>query len=344
MTEAQETGVDDLCFAARALAQTHAMTEASHRYRQQCLEQERRRQPVTELADWAGTALLVGYCVRRSEEQRVPKDRLSAVEAASDEAAPGEAEAGEVDTGRVAAISETLRTGDASRVSLLGAETTVAALDRVIATELDKRQEHLREQLDDAAWSELEDYIAWWVIHGYSLRASECPRATRVLVVGVGNVLHGDDGFGVEVARRLSERPLAPGVAVAETGIGGIHLVHELMAGYDALVVVDTVDRGRPPGTVMVIDAEVTDAAELPVDERHDLLADMHLATPERALTVARAAGVLPERTIIVGCQPAEIETLGIGLTEEVSRAVDNAVAEIERCVRELAWSDGSRP
>ena len=166
----------------------------------------------------------------------------------------------------------------------------------------------------------------------------------RVLVVGVGNVLHGDDGFGVEVARRLSERPLPPGVTVAETGIGGIHLVHELMAGFDALVVVDTVDRGRPPGTVMVIEADVTDVAELPVEERHDLLADMHLATPERALMVARAAGVLPERTIIVGCQPVEIETLRIGLTEQVREAVGSAVDEVEVCVRELASIDGAEP
>ena len=161
--------------------------------------------------------------------------------------------------------------------------------------------------------------------------------AARVLVVGVGNVLHGDDGFGVEVAERLSSRLLPAGVTLAETGIGGIHLVHELMAGYDALVVVDTVDRGRPPGTVMVIEADVTDVAELPAEERHDLLADMHLATPERALMVARAAGVLPERTIIVGCQPAEIDTLGIGLTSPVSQAVDDAVTEVERCVQELA-------
>ena len=164
----------------------------------------------------------------------------------------------------------------------------------------------------------------------------------RVLVVGVGNVLHRDDGFGVEVARRLGERRLPEGVTVAETGIGGIHLVHELMAGYDALVVVDAVDRGRAPGTVMVIDADVTDIGELPSDERHDLLADMHLATPERALMVARAAGVLPERTIIVGCQPAEIETLGIGLSSPVIEAVENAVIEVERCVRELAPVDGS--
>ncbi len=167
MTAAAEIDVSDLCFAARALAQTHPMTEASHRYRQECLEQERRRQPVTELADWAATALLVGYCLRRTEEQRVPEDQLGA----------GSASAGDgIDLERVAALSELLRVGDPGRVTLLAGEAIVAALDRIIATELEKRHEHLREQLDDASWSELEDYIAWWVIHGYTLRASEHPR------------------------------------------------------------------------------------------------------------------------------------------------------------------------
>lgn len=160
--------------------------------------------------------------------------------------------------------------------------------------------------------------------------------AQSVLVVGVGNVLRSDDGFGVAVARRLTGRDLPAGVTVAETGIGGIHLVHELMAGYDALIVVDAVDRGRPPGTVLVIDADVIDVGELPLDARHDLLADMHLATPERALMVARAVGVLPERTIIVGCQPTDAEELGIGLSAETAAAVDVAVAEVERCLAEL--------
>ncbi len=164
--------------------------------------------------------------------------------------------------------------------------------------------------------------------------------SARVLVVGVGNVLHGDDGFGVAVAERLSRRRLPAGVTVAETGIGGIHLVHELMSGYDALVVIDAVDRGRPPGTVMVIDAEVTDVRGLEVGERHDLLADMHLATPERALMVARAAGVLPERTLIIGCQPARIDTLEIGLSPTVSDAVTSAIAEVERCLQELTSVD----
>ncbi len=164
--------------------------------------------------------------------------------------------------------------------------------------------------------------------------------APRVLVVGVGNILHGDDGFGVEVVTQLGSEELPTGVTVAETGIGGIHLVHELMAGYDALVVIDAVDRGRAPGTVMVIDAEVIDVYDFPAAERHDLLADMHLATPERALMVAKAAGVLPERTIIIGCQPAEIDTLGIGLSSAVKNAVTHAVTEVVRCVHELASQD----
>ena len=165
MTAAAEIDVSDLCFAARALAQTHPMTEASHRYRQECLERERGRQPVTELADWAATALLVGYCLRRSEEQRVHDGAFAAAAPVGDE----------IDLDRVTALSESLRLGDPGRVSLLPAEVTIAALDRIIGTELDKRREHLREQLDDASWSELEDYIAWWVIHGYALRASERP-------------------------------------------------------------------------------------------------------------------------------------------------------------------------
>ena len=161
----------------------------------------------------------------------------------------------------------------------------------------------------------------------------------RVLIVGVGNVLHGDDGFGVEVARRLETTELPDGVTVAETGIGGIHLVHELMAGYDALIVVDAVDHGRPPGTVLVIEPDVLDVKELPVEQRHDLMADMHLATPELALMVARAVGVLPDQTLIVGCQPVEINTLGIGLTAQVTDSVDVAIREILRCVGEFVPS-----
>ena len=172
MSAPADADVADLCFTARALAQSHPMTEASHRYQQACVERERQRQRLPEPADWAGTALLVGYCLRRAEEQQA---QLSPAGPTGETPNTASVAPMDIDENRVAAMTDALCTGDAGRVSLLSAEVTVAALDRLIATELDKRQEHLREQLDDEAWSELGDYIAWWVIHGYALRSSEFP-------------------------------------------------------------------------------------------------------------------------------------------------------------------------
>ena len=158
----------------------------------------------------------------------------------------------------------------------------------------------------------------------------------RVLIAGVGNVLRADDGFGVEVARRLAAMALPDGVKVVETGIGGIALVQELQDGFDALVVVDVVDRGREAGTVMLIDPEVVDVQTLSWSERHELVTDSHLVTPERVLMMARALGVLPERVLIVGCQPVDAESVGEEMSEPVARAVDVAVSEILRHVAEL--------
>ena len=158
----------------------------------------------------------------------------------------------------------------------------------------------------------------------------------KILVAGVGNVLLYDDGFGVEVARRLEQMSLPDGVDLIETGIGGMALVQELCLGYDACIIVDAADRGRPPGTVMLIEPDVLDVRSMPVAQRHDLLADMHLATPERSMMVARAMGVLPERTFLVGCQPTDVERLEIGLSAAVAAAVDVGVDEVLRCIQSL--------
>lgn len=158
----------------------------------------------------------------------------------------------------------------------------------------------------------------------------------RVFVAGFGNLLRGDDGFGVIVARRLLAGSVPHGVTVLDVGIGGIHLVQELLEGADGLVVVDAVAVDRPPGTVIVMHPDVMDVDELPARERRDALADMHYATPERALMLARAMGVLPEEVFLVGCQPADAETLGDTLSSVVRSAVDTAAAEVRRVVSSL--------
>ncbi len=157
----------------------------------------------------------------------------------------------------------------------------------------------------------------------------------RILVAGVGNVLRADDGFGVAVVGRLLEREPPAEVEVLDIGIGGIHLVQELVAGADALVVVDAVDLGREPGTVVVQRPEIREV------EGPDDLADVHYATPERALMFARALDVLPASVWLVGCQVVDAEALGEGLSPELAQAVEAGAAEVRRLVRELgvAWN-----
>ena len=162
----------------------------------------------------------------------------------------------------------------------------------------------------------------------------------RILIAGVGNVLKADDAFGVEVARRLADMDLPADVRVVETGIGGIALVQELQDGWDALVVADAVDRGRPPGTIMLIEPDVIDVNALSWGERHDLLADAHLATPERVFMLSRALGVLPDRLLMVGCQPVDADAVGTEMSEPVRMAVEVAISEILRHVAELQALD----
>jgi len=150
-------------------------------------------------------------------------------------------------------------------------------------------------------------------------------RPKRVLVAGVGNVLRGDDGFGPAVTDLLGHLPEE--VDVIETGIGGIALLQELMAGCDGLVLIDAVERGAPPGTVFLIEPEVREGVHVP---------DIHLANPDRVLSMAKTMGVLPERVVIIGCQPAEVDELCGELSPPVQRALAIAVTKIEETVD--AW------
>lgn len=160
---------------------------------------------------------------------------------------------------------------------------------------------------------------------------------SRVLVAGMGNVLRCDDGFGVEIARRLAGWNTLPAhVKVVEVGIGGIHLVQELMNGYDVLVVIDAVERGSSPGTLYLLEPEVPDLALYPDEARQDFLADVHYTTPSKALILAKALGILPPKVFIIGCQPANAADLGIGLSKTVQHVIQHALEQVDDLIQEL--------
>ncbi len=147
----------------------------------------------------------------------------------------------------------------------------------------------------------------------------------RTLVAGFGNVLRGDDGFGVAVVQHLREQlEPADGVELMEVGTGGLRMAQELLNGYERLVIVDAMSRGGTPGQVYVEAVEaVKGAAEI----------DLHLAVPSRALAVAQALRALPAQVYIVGCEPQETEELTMELSPRVKAAVDAAVEQVKRLV-----------
>lgn len=144
----------------------------------------------------------------------------------------------------------------------------------------------------------------------------------RTLIAGFGNVLRGDDGFGVELLRRLGERGVAgEDVELLDVGTGGMRLAQELLTPYDRLIILDAVTRGGAPGTVytLAID-DVQPTREI----------DMHTTVPSRALEVARALGSLPAEIYLVGCEPASVDELTTDFTPAVRDAVEHALHQVE--------------
>ncbi len=155
----------------------------------------------------------------------------------------------------------------------------------------------------------------------------------RILIAGVGNVLRGDDGFGVEVLRRLQRLPELSDVEFFESGIAGISLVQRLMDGYDALVILDALDRGAKPGCVFVLKP---DQESLSTPGARDGSTDLHQADPEAVLRMAYGLNVLPKRVWIVGCQAVGSDDLGAPLSNSVERAVPVAARRVQQIIESL--------
>jgi hydrogenase maturation protease len=155
------------------------------------------------------------------------------------------------------------------------------------------------------------------------------PSTRTILVAGIGNVFLGDDGFGVEVAHRLAGRSLPGDVTVTDFGIRGYDLAYALVRGADYTILVDACPRGEPPGTVFVLEPDLTD---LDARDGGPAVVDAHDLNPLHVLRLARSLGAELRKVVVVGCEPA---TLGppeghMGLSDPVRAAVDEAVPLIE--------------
>ena len=165
---------------------------------------------------------------------------------------------------------------------------------------------------------------------------------TRVLIAGIGNIFLGDDAFGVEVAQRLLRRPQREGVRVVDFGIRGFDLAFALQEEHQAVILVDALPRGEPPGTLTVLEPDLADWGLLDERDAPELAVETHAMDPVKVLRLAMTMGGverLSGRVLVVGCEPAEYgenENGEIGLSPSVAAAVDGALGLVDSLVQEM--------
>jgi len=155
----------------------------------------------------------------------------------------------------------------------------------------------------------------------------------QILIAAVGNMWLGDDGFGGAVAKRLQELELPPRVSVFDFGTGGLDLAYEVMRGYDALVLVDVSRQGGEPGTLYVMEAS---EKEVEAGIEDGQVINPHAMDPQTVLRFVKTVGAWPGKVVVIACEPARVEEMGLGLSDEVARAVDGAVDLVARTIEEL--------
>jgi hydrogenase maturation protease len=144
----------------------------------------------------------------------------------------------------------------------------------------------------------------------------------KVLIACVGNIFLGDDGFGVEVARSLSQRQLPEGVSVKDYGIRGFDLAYALLDPWDLVIMVDALSRGEAAGTLYVIEPELNGPASA------DTAINPHGMDPVRVLSLAASMGTISAQVLVLGCEPHDFgdELEGrMGLSSPIQGVVEAA-------------------
>lgn len=144
----------------------------------------------------------------------------------------------------------------------------------------------------------------------------------RIAVIGVGNILMGDEGVGVRVVEELGKLKLPEGVQLIDAGTA-IHALMGRLSGFDKLVIVDAIKGGGPPGTIYRITLDEVKSDPPKPFSLHDL-------GVLETLRVERLIGDAPEEVVIVGIEPERVEP-----SLELSPLLKGKLPELIRAVLE---------
>jgi hydrogenase maturation protease len=152
----------------------------------------------------------------------------------------------------------------------------------------------------------------------------------RILVLGIGNLLWADEGFGVRAAETLAERWTLPDrVTVLDGCTQGLYLL-PFLEDADALIVFDAVDYGLAPGTMKIVRDDKVPAF-LGAKKM-----SLHQTGFQEVIATAMLVGRCPERLLLIGVQPVELEDYGGGLRPQTAAQIAPAVEIALRELREV--------
>jgi hydrogenase maturation protease len=141
---------------------------------------------------------------------------------------------------------------------------------------------------------------------------------SSIVVLGIGNTLRADEGIGIHALRRLQENHrLSEDVRAIDGGVMGLELLPYL-EGCSALLLLDAVDAGEPPGTVVRLEG-----GDVPAAWEQKL--SMHQAGLADLLALLRMEGLMPQRLVLLGIQPETIDW-SLELSPVVEAACDGLV------------------
>ena len=157
-----------------------------------------------------------------------------------------------------------------------------------------------------------------------------------IVVLGIGNVLWADEGFGVRCVEALQALyTFAPQVELVDGGTQGLYLIPQVH-GARRLIILDAVDYGLAPGTLKLVEDE-----EVPRFLGAKKMS-LHQTGFQEVLSLAQLTGSYPEHVLLVGCQPEELEDYGGSLRPTVKAALEQA---LQLAVQRLAeWGGEPRP
>src|SRR5512136_2957058 len=141
----------------------------------------------------------------------------------------------------------------------------------------------------------------------------------RKAILGLGNLLYQDEGFGIQALRAIQEAlPILEDIEFVDGGVLGMNLL-PLVEESSHLLVLDAIDAGQPPGTVLELNGE-----KIPLFAAARL--SEHQVGFQEVLGLARFRGNLPTSLHLIGVQPQDLHS-GIGLSQAVASALPEVVS-----------------